>query len=430
MAAKNKIHPSISEAISPIRISPLTFKRQFDRFKSKIRHHSNGQPFTSFRDGLPADWEDYKEDVRDEARRRLSFGKWKHNDIGKGLILKCVINAIEILEPSRNNLVAWLPKYGPKSRAHLVLLNARKSSTDRRAFEQLFIDFFHDRIAEGEAFRQFRQLGITRYDLVAYLFFLKDWRRFMPIAPKKFDEAFKLLGVELVLTKHCSWENYLSFNTALLDVQSLLREVGEVSDARLIDAHSFCWMLVDPELDLPAAIPAPIIPLPRMLANIQSISPKFADTDPDDDHEVITEEQFAIRDAQRRRLGRLAQDVARQSEQRRLRELGHPNPSQSVRPVWDEPRRGYDILSCERDNSPRHIEVKATRKSGDKLSFYLSRNEWEQSRKKENYWFYLVLNTESSRPEVLMVASKKLSLECLAPVNYLAALRVGGNSKP
>jgi len=203
--------------------------------------------------------------------------------------------------------------------------------------------------------------------------------------------------------------------------------VASVSDTRLIDAHSFCWMLI--ELRLPAAAPAPIIPLPRMLANVQSISPKFADTDFDDDYEVITEEQFANHDAKRRRLGRLAQDVVRQSEQRRLRELGHPNPSQSVRPVWDEPRRGYDILSCERDNSPRHIEVKATRKSGDKLSFYLSRNEWEQSRKKQNYWFYLVLNTESSRPEVLMVTSKQLSLECLAPVNYLAALRVGNDSK-
>jgi hypothetical protein len=428
MAAKNQ-NPSISESVSPIRISPLTFKRQFDRFKFKVRHHSNGQPFTSFRDGLPADWEDYKEDVRDEARRRLSFDRWKPSDVGTGHILNRVIQAIQIHDP-RNNLVTWENKgRGPTSLAHLVLLKARKPSSARRGFEQWFFNFYKGRVADGEAFEQYRLLAKNRYEVVAYLFYLKDWHRFMPIAPNIFDKAFKLLGVKLVTSRHCSWNNYLSYNDALRDVQRLLREVGEVSDARLIDAHSFCWMLVNRKLDLPAAAPAPIIPLPRMLANVQSISPKFADTDFDDDYEVITEEQFANRDAKRRRLGRLAQDVARQSEQRRLRELGHPNPLQSVRPVWDEPRRGYDILSCERDNSPRHIEVKATRKSGDKLSFYLSRNEWEQGRKKQNYWFYLVLNTESSRPEVLMVASKQLSLECLAPVNYLAALRVGGSSK-
>jgi predicted nucleotidyltransferase len=43
----------------------------------------------------------------------------------------------------------------------------------------------------------------------------------------------------------------------------------------------------------------------------------------------------------------------------------------SIQPVWHEPKRGYDILSSELDGTPRHIEVKAARKSGHRLAFFL-----------------------------------------------------------
>lgn len=81
-----------------MRLSALTFHRQFSRFDEKVRLNSNGQPFTSFQEGLPAEWEDYKEEVRKEALRRLSVDKWKQADVGKGRILDKVIAAIEIQE--------------------------------------------------------------------------------------------------------------------------------------------------------------------------------------------------------------------------------------------------------------------------------------------------------------------------------------------
>ena len=65
----------------------------------------------------------------------------------------------------------------------------------------------------------------------------------MPIQPTTFDRAFRDLGIDLVTVRNCSWENYQRFNTALRGVQGALEEKGGLTKIRLIDAHSFCWML-------------------------------------------------------------------------------------------------------------------------------------------------------------------------------------------
>lgn len=219
-------------------LSAITFHRQFLRFSEQVQRHS-GQPFVSFHEGLPWEWERYKQDVRDEARHLLRSSTWRRADVGRGRILQRVINAIEI---KRNNLVDWPNRYGHRRRSHRALLDAKADASARRTFERWFLGFFKGGLEEGDAFEGFRKLAGNRYDLVAYMFFLKDWTRFMPIAPRTFDKAFALLGAELVTAGQCSWENYRQYNEALLQVQELLREVAGVG-ARLVDAHSFCWLL-------------------------------------------------------------------------------------------------------------------------------------------------------------------------------------------
>lgn len=413
-------------ATSKLNLSALTFQAQFERFKKALLG-SSGEEFRSFREGLPLEWEGYKEHVRTRARALLKFSQWKEKDIGTGRILDRVIDAIEINEgPTlRNNLVAWKPRYGPKSVPHWVLKEAHQDGAKRSQLERAFFDLFRSNKSEGQLFESLRSLGVGHYDLMAYLFFLKDWDRFMPISTTNFDKAFRDLGVGLRTTRQCSWDNYCLYNEALHQVLAALRDVTELEDVRLIDAHSFGWMLV--RLKPPAAAPGPIIPLPKVLAGLQAEPVKAGEPTTKTKFDEVDEEKFVQRDAARRRLGRLAQDIAIQSERKRLREAGHPSPEEAVQAVWDEPARGYDILSRELDGTLRFIEVKAARQSGQKLSFLLTQNEWEQSRLKSNYCFYLVLKVESGRPDVLVIRSGEVSPDCLAPVNYLASLRTPGD---
>jgi len=404
-------------------LSALLFERQFARFNQKIREHSEGRAFTSFREGLPARWEDYKEDVRKNALRRLDVGSWKPSDVGAGRILERTIAAIEIHDPHlklRNNLVAWQPRYGPASQAHRALLNARSDKAACRAVEDLLLRFFQGSVDEAGAFLEFCQLAGRRYDVIAYLFFLKDWTRFMPIAPTIFDEAFRELDIALITARRCSWENYSRFNHALAAVQQALRDVAGVEDARLIDAHSFCWMLVRLEAAAPA--PPPHISVPSELTALRPFSRQSSSVDRGERFAVLTEDDFAGRDVARRRIGRLAQDVALRSERERLRKAGHPRADEAVQPVWDEPARGFDILSREIDGTPRHIEVKAVREAGEALSFFVSTNELKKSRSLPNYHFYLVRGADSLHPTVLAARSDLVTMDCLTPVNYLASV--------
>ena len=409
------------------RISPVAFQDQFKHFKGLVLSKAPGAPFRSFREGLANEEEGYKELVYNEARSKLDWSNWKESEIGKGRILGCVIKAIEINNSTPvlvNNLVQWQNRFGEKRRSHRSLLAAKDDMAKRRQFERWLFDFFHGNLVESEAFEQFRDLAGGIFDLVAYLFFLKDWQRFMPIAPTTFDKAFGLLGLKLKTSHHCSWETYQSYNQALLDIRQLLREAAQIEDARLIDAHSFCWMLVSLGEKVAPASPT-TIPLPKLAEGLVAAARPETAPGAARPAAVVTDEDFAETEAEKRRCGRLAEDIALQSEQRRLRELGVKNPEQAVESVANQPALGYDLVSREANDKARYIEVKSARRSGSRLSFFLSDNEWRKSQNLTNYYFYLVLGVDTYQPEVLMIAGADIPNACLTPVNYLATL-LGG----
>lgn len=220
-------------------ISVDRFDAQFAHFRDSVRRASpNGLDFRSFQDGLAAQWEDYEPRLRNRALSLLNKAGWREDSIGQGVILNNVIASIEMEGGyDRNNLVRWENRFGHLNRSHYALLDARLDNEHRSAFERLFFDLFLDRSDEATVFERLCSLAGRRYDLLAYLFFLKDMNRFMPIATRTFDEAFELLGIDLVTTGRCSWENYTGYNNALADVQSALRERADLPGARLIDAH-------------------------------------------------------------------------------------------------------------------------------------------------------------------------------------------------
>lgn len=315
--------------------------------------------------------------------------------------------------------MAWQNRYGHKSRSHRALLDAKSDASARYEFDRWFFDFFKDRSEDAKAFEDFRKLAGNRYDILAYLFFLKDWKSFMPIAPTTFDKAMKIFEIDLVTSGHCSWQNYSAYNESLIAVQESLREVAGVRDVRLIDAHSFCWMLI--RLPLPPAPLMPAISVPNPIHNLSAIELQPLSVIESTEFDEVDEEKFMKLEAERRRLGRLAEDIALRSERMRLSEAGHPDPEAAAKSVSNQPGRGYDILSCEIDGTPRHIEVKAARQSGQQFSFFLTRYEWERSRKIPNYYFYLVVKVRTLKPSVRVIGAEQVLRDYLVPASFLTS---------
>jgi hypothetical protein len=228
------------------------FQKQFARFQRLIAANDEGISFTNFQEGVAGAWENYKPLLRARARHRLAADEWSEKDIGSGTILRHAIDAIEI-QDSRggliNNLVFWQNRFGHAFRDHRAFLDAVSNPKPRRELEQLLYGLYRGQADEGVTFDRLSELTGGKYPLLAYLYFLKDMDRFMPIQPTTFDRAFRDLGIDLVTLRHCSWENYEQFNAALRDVREALANM-KTGNVRLIDAHSFCWMLEKMEDDV------------------------------------------------------------------------------------------------------------------------------------------------------------------------------------
>ena len=215
------------------------FNAEFQSFKRLILRWDKG-PFTNFHEGVVDDWEGYKPRLRDRARSILEPKAWMEAEVGSGTILQRTIQAVEIED---NNLVVRQNRWGHASSEHGVLLEVRRNADRRFELERRLFDLFKSVADEGATFGLLKGVLGAKYPLLAYLFFLKDMDRFMPIRPTVFDRAFHDLGIDLVTARKCSWENYQRFNAALGEVRSALAVMDGLTRVRLIDAHSFCWML-------------------------------------------------------------------------------------------------------------------------------------------------------------------------------------------
>ena len=205
------------------------FSREFKAFKKFVEERSPGTPLVSF------EWNDYinsqegyKKEIYEQGQKRLSFPKWKRSDIGSGKITEAVDSAIR-LPGNKNNLIDWriqghwqsVPDIGDLERECYALY---RTNNDRETFDRL--------------------VGLLggRYELIAYLFFLKDRSRYLPIRPTRFDKVFKLLGIEFRTSKQCGWDNYATYIDLMHDLSELLSgRLG--SEVTLLDAHSFSWIL-------------------------------------------------------------------------------------------------------------------------------------------------------------------------------------------
>lgn len=228
-------------------IEPVAFHRALARFQGLVAAHGGGHAFSGFQTGVVGAWENYKPRLREHALGILAIDRWGADEIGSGRILMRVISAIEIQDASANltnNLVSWQNRFGHANRDHRVLLEAQTDVALRHTVEQLLFELYRGGADEGAVFDSLSKATAAKYPLLAYLFFLKDIDRFLPIQPTTFDRAFKELGIQLVTSRNCVWENYTQYLAAVAAVQDALADALHPMPVRLIDAHSFCWMLI------------------------------------------------------------------------------------------------------------------------------------------------------------------------------------------
>ncbi len=209
------------------------------RFKEFINFiQSNGEGiFVSFDSCIYFDKEEkYKEDIFKVAKETITNSKWKQEDVGTGRIHQTIIDAIKTKGIYKhvsydNNLINnWRLKDD---------FSKFKSTKE---YEQLLFDFYKSKGVKNEiVFEELKKYGHP-YNLIAYLFFIKDKNIFLPISQQRFDKTFELIGLpEFKTSGNSSWNNYSSFIDIIKQVRSFLKTKDDRTT--LLDAHSFLWII-------------------------------------------------------------------------------------------------------------------------------------------------------------------------------------------
>jgi len=177
--------------------------------------------------------EGYKAGIAEKARAELRSKEWNEQWIGTGKIATCAANAIG----KASNLVNVNQQIDFKNR-----LNPVHKSYCPDA-ERVLYEIYRG-ANEKEAFSMAVKVFGAKYDTIAFLFFVKDCERFLPISSGNFDRCFQRLGIDFATSHRCSWDNYDGFISIIHDIQLLMNDnLPLKSPARLLDAHSLVWIL-------------------------------------------------------------------------------------------------------------------------------------------------------------------------------------------
>lgn len=379
------------------RVSMIPFREEFENLRTHLLDF-DGFPFESFTRGKLHDWEGYKDYVFSEAGRRLNCRAWKPKEIGTGSILERVIHAVEIDDgkQKRNNLLQW-KQYG----VHRVLSEARDDDRCSRV-ERLLFDLYTDQREAEELFDPLvEELG-KKYPLIAYLFFIKDSSRFLPIAPNTFDEIFKRLAVDLKTSGQCGWENYSTYLAVIREVRALIETEG-IANVRFLDAHSFCWLIAS--LDEPEENDHGIATIEEVKSFTGTAGGAPA---------VQIDWEALHRD--RAALGRLGEELALEAEKERLTLGGRPDLAEMVQLISDDHTKGYDLHSFEDDGSDRLIEVKTVSENRSTVRFFTSQRQLDLAHSEVNHFYYLVRGARSKNPRIEAIRAHQIPDEAIRPI--------------
>jgi len=218
-----------------VNIAHLTEK--LSRFSAFVQHIDRSDGFISFRNsaGFLGREEDYKTRIAEEARKELNFSNWSESWIGTGRIADCARKAMN----KSGNLVNMHSRIDFSNRLD------SSHSEYRQEAERVLYDIYRNPLCdEATAFAEAKDTFSGTYSVIAFLFYIKDDSRFLPISPSHFDKSFRLLKIAFKTSHHCSWENYQKFISIIREIREVMQEFLPMEGIpRLIDAHSLVWIL-------------------------------------------------------------------------------------------------------------------------------------------------------------------------------------------
>ena len=203
------------------------FKECFCYFKSYVETYS-GSHFTGFENNYFLEKEEgYKYKIYEASHNSLKLGSWKEEHIGSGYITNCFKDAYK----QKGNLVF----YRSDSKTELQI------NEDIKETESLLYNLYL-KDEDAKSFEKAVKIFGGRYDLIAYLFFIKDKNKYLPISPKRFEQAFNLFGIDIKLQYNCSWTNYSEYINLIAKIKDEFESYCGIK-INLLDAHSFVWMV-------------------------------------------------------------------------------------------------------------------------------------------------------------------------------------------
>ncbi len=220
------------------RINPYLFEKQFEAFQKFVEEKSNMRFISFTSNPYTYKQEGYKDEIYKEARDKLNFQTWQESEIGRGNIVSATIKSIEL---KNNNLVQWQSRYGDGKRPHHPLYQAKADTQLLFKTEKCLFKLYH-KMNVVDSFNELIDIFRKKYALIAYLFFIKDKSKYLPIATQYFDSGFKLLGSNFKTSHQCSMKNYYQYLFLIGELKLMLSETLS-SDVSLLDAHSFAWIL-------------------------------------------------------------------------------------------------------------------------------------------------------------------------------------------
>jgi hypothetical protein len=209
-----------------IEINSKILERYCEIFVNYISEKDH-KPFCDFNDPHSYIYkeENYKKEIYDEVHPFLyNDNKWTVDDIGTGKILEKVKKTVH---KNKNNLVFWIQKD-----------DFNKLKQDKE-LESVLYNLYKNKGDDKNAFVYL--LKHLSYQFTAYLFFIKEKRKYLPISQQRFDEIFEQLGIQFKTMNNGSWENYIEFLEIIKQAHKTLKKF--ISSAELLDAHSFLWVI-------------------------------------------------------------------------------------------------------------------------------------------------------------------------------------------